>query len=189
MKSKIAARLAALGFAGLAGVGALVYQFEGESTAVYSDPAGITTACIGHVNKTLELGQKFTEEECAEKFGSDLSNHEKELFKVSLVELTEQEKLAYTSFHFNVGAPNFNSSTLLKLLNAGDRIDACIELTHACSEKTGKCGGWTYSNGWQYAGLVNRRRLERNICLLGALHAENIDSQYRALVDTAASSN
>jgi len=178
MKMNIASRLAAVGFAAFAGVGTLVYQFEGESTVVYADPAGIATACVGHVNKTLVINQEFTEEECAFKFGKDLELHDKELSQAATVELTEPERFAYTSFHLNVGGPNFNQSTLRKLLNAGHRIDACIELTHACSSTTKECGGWTYSKGVQYPGLVDRRRNERNICLLGALYAENVIEYY-----------
>lgn len=181
MYKNIISRLFAIGFGSLAATGALVYQFEGEVQAVYKDPADIATACIGHVSNELKLGQTFTATECAEKFGSDLEKHNAEMQSAVSVELTEPENMAYTSFHFNVGGPNFKSSTLLKLLNSGHRIDACIELTHACSDKTKKCGGWTYSDGVQYPGLVNRRRIERNICLLGAINAENVYELYQSM--------
>ena len=174
----IASRLIAAGFAAFAGVGTFIYQMEGEVNRVYADPAGINTACMGHVNNNLQQGQTFTDEECVQIFGRDLQLHEAELDDSVTVDLTEPERFAYTSFHLNVGGPNFNQSTLRKLLNAGNRIDACIELTHACSSTTKECGGWTYSKGVQYPGLVDRRSKERNICLLGALYAENVIEYY-----------
>lgn len=41
----------------------------------------------------------------------------------------ELEHVAYQSFHYNVGGGNFRSSTLLRYINGGHRVEACNQLT------------------------------------------------------------
>tara|TARA_Y100000034_G_scaffold135493_1_gene207627 strand:+ start:5012 stop:5545 length:534 start_codon:yes stop_codon:yes gene_type:complete len=177
MKS-IAARLSALGLgAGLVAAGAFIAPFENSTTdpaalAVHADPIGIPTACYGSVKPNYIIGQTLTEQECTEQFSADLKEHDRQLRQAVKVELSDPEYVAYLSFHYNVGASNFRSSTLLKYLNAGKRIDACIELTHACSTKRGTCNGWIYAGDKEWPGLVTRRAAERDLCLKGATNVQ-----------------
>jgi lysozyme len=171
----IAAKLSALGLsAAMVVAGTFIAPREiapGDpaSFAVHADPIGIPTACYGSVKPGLVVGQQNTEDECAEMFAADLQEHDRQLRQSVKVELSEAEYVAYLSFHYNVGAANFRSSTLLKHLNAGKHIDACIELTHACSEKQGTCKGWIYAGDKPWPGLITRRADERDLCLKGAI--------------------
>ncbi|STU22813.1 Lysozyme [Klebsiella pneumoniae] len=60
------------------------------------------------------------------------------------------------SFAYNVGAGNFQTSTLLRKINQGDQKGACDQLRR-----------WTYAKGKQWKGLVTRREIEREVCLWG----------------------
>ena len=174
----IAAKLSTLGLsAALVVAGAFIAPLENNTTdpaklAVHADPIGIPTACWGSVKPNYVIGQPLTEQECTEQFAADLEERDRQLRTLVKVSLSEPEYVAYLSFLYNVGAANFGSSTLLKHLNAGKRIDACIELTHACSKKRGTCDGWIYAGDKPWPGLVKRRAAERDLCLEGAINVQ-----------------
>lgn len=150
-------KLLAMGLSSaLATTGVFVAKHEGLVLGTYPDPVGIITSCYGHVDKSLRLGQKFTEDECLEQLAEDLSKHNKELMTYVKVPLSEQEHAAYLSFIYNVGGANFKSSTLLKKLNVGEREEACNQLSR-----------WVFAKGKKLQGLVNRRESEKQLCLSG----------------------
>jgi lysozyme len=73
--------------------------------------------------------------------------------------LTDEQKIAVSSFIYNVGRSAFINSTLLKELNNGNYNKVEKEFTK-----------WIYSNGKKLNGLINRRNTEvkmfnKNICL------------------------
>nr|WP_249212244.1 glycoside hydrolase family protein [Burkholderia cenocepacia] len=86
--------------------------------------------------------------------------------------LSEGERIAYTDFTYNAGAANLAASTLLKKVNAGDRVGACHELprwTCATVEKgkgdaSGTCATKDRSKK-QLPGLVKRREAAMRACL------------------------
>lgn len=140
----------------LATSGVFIAKHEGLVLGTYPDPVGIITSCYGHTAPELKLGQKFSEDECLEQLAKDLSKHNKEMTKYIKVPLTPEEHAAYLSFTYNVGVGNFKSSTLLKLLNKDQRVEACGQLTR-----------WVFAKGKRLRGLVNRREEERKLCLSG----------------------
>ncbi|MFC6363746.1 lysozyme, partial [Tatumella punctata] len=71
--------------------------------------------------------------------------------------MNEMQEAALTSFVFNVGAGNFSRSSLLRQLNAGHYTEACNSLTR-----------WVYIGRTKSTGLINRREIEKEICLWGA---------------------
>lgn len=171
----LAPKLAALGLAGvLVTGGSFIAVHEGYIGGTYEDPVGIVTQCFGRVQQGAQLGKEYTEDECVAQLAEDLTLHNNQMMRAVRVPLSEQEQIAYLSFHYNVGPGAFANSTLVRKLNAGQRVDACIELTHACSRSRGTCEGWTFAGGRQLPGLVTRRREERDQCLKGALsHVQN----------------
>ena len=159
----VTAKLSALGLtAALALTGGTIAVHEGYVPGTYVDPVGIVTACFGHVNPTLKVGQKMSDDECLALLANDLVKHNSQLTAAVRVPLSDQEHAAYLSFHYNVGAGNFRSSTLLRHLNAGERIEACNQLSR-----------WVFARGVRLPGLVNRRAHERELCLQGALSHES----------------
>lgn len=131
----------------------LVQHFEGTLYKTYRDPIGIKTACTGHVDATLYLGQTFTPEQCSEMLSADLSTAAHGVQDCIHVETNVNELAAYTSFAFNVGVDAFCDSTAARKLNAGDHRGACAELTR-----------WAQAGGRTLPGLVRRRAAERTLC-------------------------
>lgn len=156
-------RLIAAGASGLiVAAGSIAYLFEGEKRQSYQDPVGIWTACIGHVDASINHGQTFTEEQCSQFFHRDLS------WALSAVEkctpsVPDAMKPALVSFVFNVGNNAYCQSALAGLANKGDLCGACNQLSR-----------WIYAtkpDGTKVVlpGLVKRREAERKSCLDGAL--------------------
>jgi len=73
------------------------------------------------------------------------------------IELTREEFIALTDFTYNVGAGNFEHSTLLAKLNAGDIEGAAHEFLK-----------WDKAAGHVLGGLLKRRHAEMAEFLLGA---------------------
>ncbi|MBS3018527.1 Lysozyme RrrD [Comamonas sp. PE63] len=144
--------LAALGAGAVALAVPLVAQYEGTVLRSYRDPAGIVTACTGHTDPELTMGQSFTREQCEQMLYQDLARHADALRCVT-VPLTDGQRAALVSFAFNVGDEAFCRSTLVRKANSGDMEGACAELSR-----------WTYAGGKQLPGLVRRRAAERQLC-------------------------
>jgi lysozyme len=73
------------------------------------------------------------------------------------IPLTQDEFIALCDLTFNIGTGNFDGSTLLRLLNAGD-IDGAIA----------QFSVWNKAGGKVLAGLVKRRSAEAALFRLGA---------------------
>ena len=159
----VTSRLSALGLSAvLAFTGGTIAVHEGYVPGTYVDPVGIVTACFGHTSQRLTLGMEMIEHDCLLLLADDLTRHNDQLLQAVKVKLSEQEHAAYLSFHYNVGSGNFRSSTLLRHLNAGERIEACKQLSR-----------WVYAKGIKLPGLVARRAQERELCLHGAYTYES----------------
>ena len=142
----------------------LIIPFEGEvvnkkgNHTVYRDIVGINTACWGQTGtdldgKKLVTGATYTQEYCEEWYLEELTKYNKNMKRNVTVPLKEYEEIAYTSFVWNIGETKWNSSTLLKKLNAGDNLGACKELLR-----------WNRAGGKVVQGLTNRRIAEYNVC-------------------------
>lgn len=132
-----------------------VAGFEGLRTAAYRDPVGTPTICFGYIYG-VQIGDTATIDECRQLLTDEVVRHGMEVSNAVTVPLSLEEMAAYTSFTYNVGGQAFRSSTLLRLLNAGDRVAACNQLPR-----------WVYARGIKLPGLVNRRAAEREMCLSG----------------------
>ncbi|MQT87342.1 glycoside hydrolase family protein [Pseudomonas sp. FSL R10-2964] len=132
--------------------GALVTWFEGRSLVAYLDPVGIPTICEG-VTQGVKLGDRATPAQCDQLLQRELGIALTAVDRQVRVPLPDTRRAALGSFVYNVGEGQFSSSTLLRLLNAGDARGACAQLSR-----------WIYAGGKQLAGLVNRRAAERELC-------------------------
>jgi lysozyme len=70
------------------------------------------------------------------------------------VDINQNQFDALCSFIYNVGAPSFINSTLLRKLNASDYAGAANQFSL-----------WVYANKKLLAGLVKRRKAERELFL------------------------
>lgn len=129
----------------------LIKKFEGFKPYAYLCPANILTIGYGHT-RGVRLGQICTEAEAEQFLIEDLELAEAEVNKVvDKVELTQGQFDSLVSFIFNLGAGNFQNSTLRrKVLN--NPADPTI---------MGEFGKWVYVRGKVSLGL-QKRRLEES---------------------------
>lgn len=130
----------------------LVKHFEGLNLKAYLCPAGVPTIGYGHTDG-VRLGQTITEAQADAFLASDIAEAAGRVDALVKVPLNDSERGALASFVFNLGAGNLASSTLLKLLNSGDRAGAGIQF-----------GRWVYATvsgvRTRLPGLVARRAAE-----------------------------
>lgn len=132
---------------------------EGRVYEPYKDVAGVWTVCDGHTGTDIIKGKKYTDRECDRLMWNDLQPVKKAVDGMVKIPLGEYQRAALYSFTYNVGSSAFSKSTLLKRLNSGDVDGACEELRR-----------WVYAGGMKWRGLMNRRDMERSLCL-----AESVD--------------
>lgn len=104
-----------------------------------------------------QLGGRITEPEAAELLRRDVAGTEAAVSRLVRVPLTQAQFDALVSFVYNVGAGSFESSTLLRLLNAGDYAGAAAQF-----------GRWVYNDGRVLPGLQRRRAAEAALFASGA---------------------
>lgn len=135
---------------------AMIIRFEGMKLEAYPDPGtggAPWTIGVGHTGGVKE-GDTCTEDQAIDWLREDCQDAESCLDDHCDVELTQNQRDALISFIFNLGCGNFKSSTLLKLLNAGNYDAAAQQFMR-----------WTHAAGRELAGLKTRRELEAKFFL------------------------
>ena len=127
----------------------LIQSFEGYRSEAYLCPAGKWTIGYGHTSGVKE-GDTCTRVQADMFLQEDLRVAEEAVNSQNL-NLSQLQFDALVSFVYNVGAGNFQSSTLLKYLKQDT-------LPRTTLEKEWK--KWTYANKQELKGLVRRRAAE-----------------------------
>jgi lysozyme len=144
----------------------LIQDFEGWVSTAYDDPAGYCTIGYGHL---------ISKKRCAETALGDFSKSLSRESGLSLLQqdtvtarqaiqtlvkrgLTDQQFGALASFVFNVGKAPFSSSTMLKLINAGEYQKAANEFPRWVKARV-------KSESVVLEGLVDRRNCEATLFL------------------------
>ena len=150
----------------------LIEGHEADKLTVYQDEGGLWTVGRGHLIKPGErfypyggsmtvtnTGQRtITQAESDELFANDLAPARNDVANKVRAPITDNQRAALVSLRFNIGTGNFGSSTLLKLLNAGDIAGAADQFL--VWKKVRKNGVLVDS-----AGLLKRRTQERALFL------------------------
>ena len=130
-----------------------IKEFEGFRGKRYLCPAGKWTIGYGHVIVDSERATlwnvELTEDQATKLLMKDLVRFEDAVSAMVAVPLTQGQFDALVSFAYNLGEAKLRSSTLLKLLNAGDYEGARKQINR-----------WVYSNGKKLEGLIRRRARE-----------------------------
>ncbi|WPU24984.1 lysozyme [Cedecea neteri] len=150
-------RLLAMSGAGaIAIAGTMLTDLEGVRYTPYYDVAGVLTVCYGHTGADIIKTKTYSATECQAMLDKDLVPFARSVERSVKVPTTEYQKAALISFSYNVGVTAFERSSLLRQLNAGNYQAACDGLRQ-----------WTYAGGKQWKGLMNRRDVEREVCMWG----------------------
>lgn len=127
----------------------LTEGFESCLLTAYQDIKGVWTIGYGHT-RGVNPGMTITQGQAEQYLLADVQ------VAVSLVNagvkvpLTQGEFDALVDFVFNVGGGNFDSSTMLRQLNAGNYQSAA-----------GQFDAWDHASGKVVAGLLRRREAEK----------------------------
>jgi lysozyme len=131
-----------------------VAQFEGLALKAYRCPAGVLTIGYGHTGSDVYEGQEITKDEALDLLADDLRKHFDAIKRMITVEVTENQCVALLSFAFNVGATNFQRSSVRKNLNRGAPLQAAESFLL-----------WNRAGGKVLPGLTRRRNAERRLFL------------------------
>jgi lysozyme len=132
----------------------IIKGHEGLELVAYKDGGGVWTIGYGHTGAEVKVGMLITLAQAEELLTRDLRSSEGHINTSVTVPLTQNQFDALVSFVFNVGGGAFESSTLLKLLNAGNYAGAADQLLR-----------WNKDEGKIVQGLSNRREAERKLFL------------------------
>jgi lysozyme len=137
----------------------LIKEFEGCKLLSYKCPAGVWTIGIGSTRyadgSPVKANQALPNEEAALMLlTKTVAAYEHTVDTVG-VELTQNEYDALVSLCYNIGSGNFVSSTLVKMLKAGEPK----------SEVAKQFLRWDKAGGKPLAGLTRRRNAEAELFL------------------------
>ena len=129
----------------------LIKYFEGFEDTAYLCPANVWTIGYGRTRNVKE-GDRITEAQAERDLLEELEEFKHQVLHSVKVELTQNELDALTSWTYNLGVGNLNSSTLLKKLNAGSKDEVPAEMLR-----------WNKAGGKVLAGLTKRREAEAEL--------------------------
>jgi len=134
----------------------LLREFEGCVLHPYQDTGGVWTIGYGNTRINGEpvtcLTPCLTQAQADALLFASLPQREAAVDRLVSVPLSDGERAALVSFVWNEGVGQFASSTLLRKLNAGDRVGAAAEFPR-----------WNLDDGRVLPGLVRRRAAERAV--------------------------
>lgn len=126
----------------------LTRSFEGCLLGAYQDQKGVWTIGWGHT-KDVKEGDTCSWNQAQLWLWEDLLESVDAVNNLVNVPLTQGQFDALVDFVYNLGVGNFESSTLLRDLNAGDMDAAANEFDK-----------WDHVSGQVVAGLLRRREAE-----------------------------
>lgn len=138
---------------------ALARRFEGRRTKPYLCPAGVPTIGYGHTGADVTMSSPEASEAQIELWLiEDMTKAMNAALRASpcLLRATDGQLAAIVDFVFNLGAGNYQTSTLRRRVNAGDWGGVKKELRR-----------WVRGGGKILPGLILRREAE--VSLLGCL--------------------
>lgn len=138
--------LSAVAFGGLV-------AYEGYSDqAIIPVPGDVPTLGFG-TTEGVRMGDTITPPKAVQRALQDVAKYEGAIKKCVTVPLHQREYDAYTSLAYNIGPSAFCGSTLVRKLNAGDYVAACLEILR-----------WDKFKGQSLRGLTLRRQQEYARC-------------------------
>ena len=126
----------------------LLTHFEGLKLEAYQDSVGVWTIGYGHT-KGVTPSMKITESQANNLLKTELIEYQNYINEMVKVELSQCEYDALVCWVYNLGPTNLRESTLLKVLNQGDKFLVPEQIRR-----------WNRAGGKVLKGLVRRREAE-----------------------------
>ena len=126
----------------------LIKKFEGCKLTAYKCSAGVWTLAYGRTKDVKEF-DTCTQEQAEIWLEEELPVYAAYVSDAVHVPLEQNEFDALVAWTYNLGSTNLNNSTMLKVLNAGDKQDVPAQMKR-----------WNKAGGKVLEGLVRRREAE-----------------------------
>tara|TARA_Y100000296_G_scaffold72513_1_gene88972 strand:+ start:682 stop:1203 length:522 start_codon:yes stop_codon:yes gene_type:complete len=126
----------------------LLTHFEGLRLEAYQDSVGVWTIGYGHT-KGVTPSMKITEVQANNLLRTELIEYQNYINEMVKVGLSQCEYDALVCWVYNLGPTNLRNSTLLKVLNQGDKFLVPEQIRR-----------WNKAGGKVLKGLVRRREAE-----------------------------
>ena len=126
----------------------LVKKFEGCKLEAYQCAAGVWTIGYGSTHG-VQKGHVWTQERAEVMLVNELEEYGKYVEELVTLPINQCQFDALTSWTFNLGPSNLQSSTMLKVLNQGDYEGVPYQIKR-----------WNKVNGQVNDGLIRRREAE-----------------------------
>lgn len=146
-------RLAAIvGTTAVAGLIAVVAQWEGKSNTPYRDIVNVMTVCYGETRVPM---RRYSDDECKDMLANGLADFAGPVLKRN-PELKgyDPQLISAVSLSYNIGSAAYNRSSVARNFSAGRWRSACNAFMR-----------WNRAGDRAVQGLTNRRDAERKICL------------------------
>lgn len=131
---------------------ALIRRWEGCRLSAYLCPAGVWTIGWGATGPDVRRGVVWTQGQADDRLAADVETFMRGVKHLLKRQPTDNQLGAMTSLAYNVGLGAFQSSTLLRLFNAGDTEGAARQFSR-----------WIRAGGRIVVGLARRRADERAV--------------------------
>lgn len=134
---------------------ALIKSFEGLRLRAYKPVPSekYYTIGYGHYGPDVKKGMVITEEQAEELLRQDLERFENGVLDLlTIQELTSNQFSALVSLAYNIGLGNFKKSTLLKMINKGNKDE--LKAIHSQFKR------WVWAGSQILPGLQRRREAE-----------------------------
>ena len=140
-----------------------IVEHEGEILRVYKDPIGLPTLGVGHLltpaeRREMPVGTKITKAQSRAYLRKDLARFERCVNEAVKVQINQNQFDALVSLAFNIGEANFEGSSVVRLLNQKNYLDAANAFLRW--NKAKENGVLTV-----LPGLTTRRKKERALFL------------------------
>ena len=137
----------------------LIKVQEGCILHAYKDAVGKPTIGIGHLivdGDGFDMTSIITEQQALDLLAQDVQERVTQLNNALQVDVTQNQFDALMDFVYNLGVGALQSSTLLRVLNAGDPIEAANHFAQ-----------WDIAGGRVLSDLVKRRQAEHDLFVSG----------------------
>lgn len=131
-----------------------IRQHEGCRLRAYADVGGIFTCGWGSTGSDIHADTVWSQEQADARLEQDVARFETAVASLVKVVITDNQMAALVSFAFNLGVHALATSTLLRLLNNGDKLGAAAQYVR-----------WDRAGGVEVPGLLKRRHDEADLFL------------------------
>ena len=131
--------------------------------APYHDPVGYPTIGYGHLlsrERHADLGRWVllgNEAEARDVLALDMEKAVAAVWRLIVVDLSDEQEAALIDFAFNCGAGNLQASTLRRVINREEHADAPAQFRR-----------WVWAAGRKLPGLIRRRGEEAELYAYGS---------------------